>query len=69
MLLKLIQLSARDYRPAIHARRLASSVQVSEGLKMTREPSITGPETKQVPHPVPAPKTRKDPERIAVNAV
>lgn len=30
------------------------------GFEVTREPSITGPETKQVPHPVPAPKTREE---------
>jgi formate-dependent nitrite reductase membrane component NrfD len=30
------------------------------GFEVTREPSITGPEIKQAPHPVPAPKSREE---------
>ena len=49
------KVSARDPRATFGQQRAGFG-----GFEVTREPSITGPETKQVPHPVPAPKTREE---------
>lgn len=47
--------SARDPRATFGQQRAGFG-----GFEVTKEPSITGPETKQVPKPVPAPKTREE---------
>jgi hypothetical protein len=47
------KISARDPRATFGQQRAGFG-----GFEVTREPSITGPETKQVPQPVPAPKSR-----------